>query len=105
MSDLCYLPASEALARFQARTLSAVELMDAVIARAEATEPAINAITYRYFDEAMEAARRAEAKYARGGRARALEGLPVAIKDESYIKGKPTSNASLILKDYVADHT
>ncbi|MCB2160347.1 MAG: amidase, partial [Rhodobacteraceae bacterium] len=50
-------------------------------------------------------ARKAEARYAKGGRTRALEGLPVAIKDESYIKGKPTSNGSLILKDHVADHT
>ena len=34
--DLCYLPGHEALARFRAKTLSPVELMQAVIARAEA---------------------------------------------------------------------
>jgi amidase len=103
--DLCYMPATEALARFRDRSLSPVELMRAVIARAEATEPGLNAITFRHFDEAMDGARKAEGRYARGGRVRPLEGLPVAIKDESYIKGKPTSNGSLILKDHVADHT
>ena len=103
--ELCYMPETEALARFRDKSLSPVELMAAVIARAEQTEPKLNAITYRHFDEAMDSARKAEARYAKGGRTRALEGLPVAIKDESYIKGKPTSNGSLILKDHVADHT
>ena len=39
----------------------------------------------------MDLARKAEAKYAKGARTGALEGLPIGIKDESYIKGKPTS--------------
>ena len=53
----------------------------------------------------MALAKKAEAKYAKGARTGALEGLPIGIKDESYIKGKPTSNGSLIMKDYVGDHT
>lgn len=103
--DLCYLPAHEALARFKAKTLSPVELMQAVIARAEAVKDPINAFTYTHFDEAMDLARKAEAKYAKGQRTRTLEGLPIGIKDENDIAGKPTSSGSLILKDYVADRT
>lgn len=103
--DLCYLPAHEALRRFKARELSPVELMEAVIARAEAVKDPVNAFTYTHFDEAMDQARKAEAKYARGARTRALEGLPIGIKDESEIKGKPTSSGSLILKDHIADQT
>jgi amidase len=104
--DLCYITAEAALARFRARTLSPVELMRALIARAEAVEPQINAFTYTYFDEALDQARQAEARYMKSdGRPRALEGIPVAIKDESYIAGLPTSNGSLIMKDYVADFT
>ena len=107
MSDLelCYLPATEAIARFKAKTLSPVELLEALIKRAEEAEPVINAFTYRHFDEAMDKARKAEAKYTSGKRTRALEGLPIGIKDESFIKGKPTSSGSLILKDFVADTT
>jgi amidase len=101
--DLCYLSATEALARFRARTLSPVELMEAVIARAEAVDGGLNAFPLRHFDTALAAARRAEARYARGGRPRALEGLPVALKDESYVRGWPTTNGSLVLKDFVAD--
>lgn len=103
--DLCYLTATEALARFRAKKLSPVELMRAVIARAEATKKKINAFTYTYFDEALDAARKAEAKYAKGGKVGALEGLPVAIKDESFIKGKPTSFGSLIYENFVAETT
>jgi len=111
MSDLelCYMPATEALAQFRARKLSPMELMQAVIARAEEVDKKVNAFTFTHFDEALAAARKAEAKYARGARfgARvgALEGLPVAIKDESLIKGKPTSFGSLIIKDFVPDVT
>lgn len=103
--DLCYMPAHEALSRFKSRDLSPVELMEATIRRAEATKGTINALTYTHFDEAMDLARKAEAKYARGARTGALEGLPIGIKDESEIKGKPTSSGSLILKDHVADRT
>ncbi len=53
--ELCYLSATEALERFRAKTLSPVELMVAVIARAEEVEPKINAFTFKYYDEAMHA--------------------------------------------------
>ena len=107
MSDLelCYLPATEAIARFKAKTLSPVELLEALIKRAEEVEPVINAFTYCHFDEAMDKARKAEAKYTSGKRTRALEGLPIGIKDENFIAGKPTSSGSLIMKDFVADKT
>ncbi len=103
--DLCYMPAHEALSRFRAKTLSPVELMEAVIARAAAVQGKVNSLTFTHFDRAMDQARKAEAKYARGARTRALEGLPVAVKDESAIKGMPTSGGSLIMKDEIADHT
>lgn len=108
MSDLelCYMSAREALQRFRARTLSPVELMQAVIARAQAVEPVINAFTFTHFDEALDLARKAEARYLKtDGRLRPLEGLPVGIKDESDIAGKPTSGGSLTLKDHVGEAT
>ena len=103
--DLCYLPATEAIRLFKAKKLSPAELMEATIRRAEATQKKVNCLTYTHFDEAMELAKKAEAKYARGKKTGALEGLPVGIKDESFIKGKPTSGGSLIYKDHIGDHT
>lgn len=103
--DLCYMPAHEALRQFKAKTLSPVELMTATIRRAESLASSVNALTFTHFDEAMDRARKAEAKYAKGARTGALEGLPIGIKDESEIKGKPTSSGSLILKDYIGEQT
>jgi hypothetical protein len=103
--DLCYMPATEALSLFRKKKLSPVELMTAVIDRAEKTKDTINAFTYTHYDEALSLAKKAEARYAKGRKTGPLEGLPVAVKDESYIAGKPTSNASLILKDFVAEKT
>lgn len=103
--DLLYMTATEALTRFADKSLSPVELLEAQIARAEATQGRINAFTFTYYDEALEAARASEARWVKGAPMGCLDGLPVAIKDESYIKGKPTSNGSLIMKDFVAEHS
>ncbi len=99
--DVCYLSATEALARFKARSLSPVELMRALIARAEAVEPQVNAFPMTYFDRALEQARSAEARYMKtDGRPRPLDGIAVAIKDETEMKGEITTGGSLIYKDF-----
>jgi aspartyl-tRNA(Asn)/glutamyl-tRNA(Gln) amidotransferase subunit A len=106
VKDVHYLTASEALALFRARDLSPVELMRSTIARIEAVDGEVNALPIRFFDEALEGARRAEARYAGRGRGpRPLEGLPIAVKDEVEVAGQPCTEGSLILKDYVAERT
>ncbi len=103
---LCYLSASDALALFRRRELSPVELMQATIDRVEAVDPVVNALPIRFFDEALAAARKAEARFAgRGGGPRPLEGLPVAVKDEVEVEGQPATEGSLLLRDVVAGHT
>ncbi|MER7949638.1 amidase [Streptomyces sp. NPDC096079] len=106
LTDLAYLPATEALHRFRDRSLSPVELMTAVIARAEAVEPKVNALAERTFDEALAAAREAEARYAgKGDAPRPLEGLPVATKEEQPIAGRRSTDGSLAFRDEIADET
>ena len=106
MSDLelCYLSATQALQRFASGALSPRELMHALIARAESVEPSINAFADRYFDEALQLAEAAERRYA-SGTARRLEGLPLAVKDDTAIRGKRNTNGSLVHRDHIADHT
>ncbi len=106
MSDLNYLSATDALAKFRSKELSPVELLQAVIARAQVVEPAINAFAESRFDEALQAAKEAEARYA--GRAEPLgplDGLPVAVKEEAPIAGQRNTLGSLPLKDNVATET
>ena len=87
MSELCYMLAHEALVRFRARTLSPVELMAVVIRRAEAVKDSVNVLTHTHFDEAMDLARKTEAKFARSARIRPPESLQIWIKDEDLIAG------------------
>ena len=104
MTDLHYLSATEALERFRARELSPVELLEAVIARAEEVEPTVNALCHTFYDEARAQAREAEARYAgKGEPPRPLEGIPLAVKEEEAIAGQPWTQGSLIYKDLVAD--
>jgi len=100
------LGAEEALALFRARALSPVELMEDVLARADAVEPTVNALPFVHAERALEQARAAEARYARGGdRARPLDGLPVAVKEEAPIEGLPNTYGSLVHRDAVATET
>ena len=99
--DLCYLSASAALAAFRARTLSPVELMQAVIARSEAVGPRVNAFTHTFFERALTQARKAEQVYARPrGAPRMLEGLPVVIKDFHPVAGEITTFGSRMHADF-----
>jgi Asp-tRNA(Asn)/Glu-tRNA(Gln) amidotransferase A subunit family amidase len=104
--ELCYMSATEALRLFKAKALSPVELLDALVDRAGAVEPVVNALPDTYFDEAREAARQAEASYmGKGQPPKALTGVPVAIKEETAIEGLPLQLGSLAHKNDVADHT
>jgi len=105
-ADLCYLAASDVLARFRARRLSPVEYLDALEARAAQVEPTINAFSDTYFEDARAAARQAEARYAAGhGGLGPLEGLCFAVKDDTAIAGRRFTMGSLIHRDRVGPHT
>lgn len=108
MSDqeLCYLSATEAIALFQKRQLSPVELVQALITRTEQVNPLINAYTYTFYERALSAAKQAEAKYNQtDGNPRPLEGIPLAIKDLHAIKGEITTYGSKLLADNRDSHT
>ena len=93
--DLCYLTAKDALKLFRARKISPVDIIKAQIARSEVINPAINCFTDRYFEEALDQAKAAEAVYAsRSERPRPLEGVSLAVKDAQRLKGKRTTHGS-----------
>ncbi|MGH8596427.1 MAG: amidase family protein, partial [Gammaproteobacteria bacterium] len=100
--DLCYLTATEALAKFKARDLSPVELTEALIARSSAVNPKLNVLTELKTEVALKNARAAEGRYrnSKAGRARALEGVPVAIKDFHSVKGERTTFGSKAFADF-----
>jgi Asp-tRNA(Asn)/Glu-tRNA(Gln) amidotransferase A subunit family amidase len=81
-----------------------VELVSAVVERAEETESTVNAFAVRRFDEALAAAQTAAARYV-AGTARALEGVPVAVKLDVAIEGDPASGGCAAFDGAIAAHT
>ncbi len=87
---------SEALA---AGRLSAVELMQATLARINGVNGAVNAVvSLRDEEELLAEARAADASPRRGW----LHGIPVAIKDLADAKGLPTSQGSPLFAGQIA---
>ncbi|MBI5089009.1 MAG: amidase [Actinobacteria bacterium] len=87
---------------FRARTLSPVELLDAVIARIEQVDPTINAVVDERFDEARVEAKASADRYA-GDEALPLDGLPVAAKEEHPMTGRSWTQGSHVYAETVAD--
>ncbi len=96
--ELAYLSASEQIDGFRKRSISPVEVLDAQIERHGEVGERINAVTDVYFDEARAAARDAERRYA-ADRARPLEGVTCALKDEDGLAGWRVTSGSVLLKD------
>jgi aspartyl-tRNA(Asn)/glutamyl-tRNA(Gln) amidotransferase subunit A len=99
---LCSLSALELRAGYAARSFSPVEVLDALAARIEEREPAVNAFITLDLDAARAEAVAAEREYG-GGRPRLLAGIPVAVKDIFDTAGLRTTYGSAIFTDHVPD--
>jgi aspartyl-tRNA(Asn)/glutamyl-tRNA(Gln) amidotransferase subunit A len=99
MNELLRLSLVELAATLRRRDASPVELMDAVLARIDATNADLNAIVAMHDRERLrEQARAAEERIGRG-EARALEGIPLGVKDLEDAAGLVTSYGSLPWKE------
>ena len=81
MSELTRLPASELRQQIVAKQLSPVELMKAVLARADKLQPVLNCFITLIPEQAMAAARHAEDDVMQGKPLGLLHGIPYAAKD------------------------
>jgi aspartyl-tRNA(Asn)/glutamyl-tRNA(Gln) amidotransferase subunit A len=84
---------------------SSEDVTRACVERAEAVQPNLNCFISLEADEAMEAARGADAAMASGQAIGPLHGVPLAHKDMYYREGKVSTCGSKIRKNWVADRT
>lgn len=69
--------------------VTSVDLVEALHARADVTEPAVNGFTARYREASLAAARDADAARARGEATGPLFGMPISIKENLAYEGTP----------------
>src|SRR6185369_4874325 len=100
MSDLDYASIADLAAALQARKLSAIELLEVVIARIETLDSRINAMVVRDFERARIAAKEADAMLARGD-TRPLLGIPVSLKEPFNVEGLPTTWGMPKFRDFM----
>ncbi len=80
------------------REVSAGDVLETAIARAEQVNPAINAIVHKQYEKARKAV-------AAGAPQGPLAGVPYLIKDLAFLEtGEPARLGSSLFKDFVADH-
>ena len=94
---------AEAAAAIRAGTLSARDLTERCLARIAAIDPRVNAYHVVLADEARAAARTADEELASGLDRGKLHGIPIALKDVFYWKGRKTTSNSRVMIDFEAD--
>ena len=98
--ELGFMPATELAERIRTKKISPVEYTRDLIQRIETLEPRVNAFAHLAADQAMDAARKAEAALMSGARMGRLHGVPVTIKDLVITKDMPTQSGSLIFQNH-----
>jgi len=92
--------AADLIEALRSHKLSSVEATAAALERIDRLNPTYRAYLNVCHDEALAAAKAADAAKEPLG---PLHGLPISIKDLLYVKGLPCTGGSLIYKDFVAD--
>ena len=94
-TDVCMLSLEDLAHKIAFKELSPVELTEAMLARIERLNPALNAYMTVTADRALEQARAAEKEIASGAYRGLLHGVPIALKDLVAMKGVPTTYGSV----------
>ncbi len=99
VADVTELTLTEAARLIQAGDLGAVELVEAYLARIERWDSEYRAFNTVLAEEALAAARTAD----QTRRRLPLGGVPLAIKDNFFTAGVPTTANSFLFEDFVPD--
>ena len=98
------LGVSESARQIHAGALSPVTLLEALLDRIDALEPALQAWVTIDREQVLNLARDREAEAEQGRFRGPLHGVPIGIKDIFYTKGMATTACSRILADFVPDY-
>ncbi len=101
MTDLCWASMADLARMIATKAVSPVEAVRAHLDRITALDASLRSFITVCADEALSAARRAEAELVAGRPAPALHGVPIGLKDLFNTAGVRTTGGSKILADFV----
>lgn len=103
-SNLFRRPVRQLSAALREGSLCARDLLDHYLERIRRLNPQLNAFVYVDFAGAAEAANASDARLRAGRSLSALDGIPVAIKDNLLMRRCPAAWGSRLYAGYVPDH-
>jgi Asp-tRNA(Asn)/Glu-tRNA(Gln) amidotransferase A subunit family amidase len=101
MEELLSQSAMAMARRIRQREVSPVEIVQAYLDRIAKINPKINAVVTVIAEEALAAARQAEAAVMRGKKLGLFHGVPFTVKDAIATAGVRSTDGTLLLADYV----
>jgi amidase len=102
MTELWRMGATELAARIRAREVSSREVVEAHLARIEAVNPRINAVTVVLAESARAAADAADAAVRAGTATGPLHGVPMTVKENLDVAGSATTYGLTVLRNAIA---
>ena len=103
-SELYYQSISALAARLAAKELTAVELVQAVIARTKAVDGRVHAFNSYDEADALAQAAASDARRAAGQTRGPLDGIPIGLKDVIAVAGQPLTASSKMLANFVSPY-
>jgi aspartyl-tRNA(Asn)/glutamyl-tRNA(Gln) amidotransferase subunit A len=103
-TSLWSLTANELTEGYRIGAFTPTDVIEAVFKRLAAVNPILNAVIAVDSEGASLAAAASTLRWQNGKPLSALDGVPVSIKDNLYLKGLPATWGSRLLRDFVPDH-
>ena len=103
-TELFHQPITALSAALEGKRLTAVELMQAVIARTKAVEPRVRAFKSSDEADALAQAAASDARRAAGTSLGVLDGIPIGFKDVIAVTGQPLTASSKMLANFVSPY-
>src|SRR6266851_4448143 len=102
--ELCFLPATRLLQMLRAREISSRELTALLLDRVERINPRLNAIVTLASERALAEAAESDRRLDHHENVRAIEGLPITIKDSFATAGVRSTSGTKTFENHVPPH-
>ncbi|HEY0792813.1 MAG TPA: amidase [Chthoniobacterales bacterium] len=99
--EACQWSAAELTRRYAQGTVSPVEVVRAVLERLDQVNPILNAVIHVDREGSIAAARASETRWRNRNALGPLDGIPLTVKDNLFVRGQPATWGSKLYQNFV----